>query len=534
MKILNVVQGSPEWLELRFAHHCASEAAAMMDQSKHMSRAELVRLKALGLRKEYTDWVQKNVLDKGHESEAATLALAESFEEESLYPVVVESDDGKCLASLDGMSMGEDLIWENKSWNEELASMVRAGELTPHYYWQLEAQLEVVTSATHVFFTCSDGTTDHFEAMDYTAVPGRREALQAARVQFDKDVAEYQHVEVPPQAVGHSMQTESLPLVEVSVSGQLAVISNLENFGQMMTAWIRRLDMKPSTDEAFANTDLAIKELERAEVALLTAKDRALKQTSGIDEVCRLVDSYHGTARTTRLLLQRLLADRKTQIRAEIIQEGKAALAKHIAELQEAMGRPYMPEIPSDFPKAIANKRTVQGLRDGMTTHLSFTKMAASAIAVKIQKNLHLLREGPAKDHPSLFPDEKQIVLKDPEDLAALITNRITAHEAAEAAKPVPTPAPASIAAPASVPQALNVVPMGARAPAAPTSPPTLLLGAICRRLGFLVTADFLKSLGFDGTKDRNAVLFHESDFPGICDALIAHTVNVRDARQAA
>ena len=52
---------------------------------------------------------------------------------------------------------------------------------------------------------------------------------------------------------------------------------------------------------------------------------------------------------------------------------------------------------------------------------------------------------------------------------------------------------------------------------------PTLKLGEINTRLGFTVTAEFLASLGFTATVERNARLFHESDWPAIKTALIAH-----------
>lgn len=58
----------------------------------------------------------------------------------------------------------------------------------------------------------------------------------------------------------------------------------------------------------------------------------------------------------------------------------------------------------------------------------------------------------------------------------------------------------------------------------APTSAPTLRLGQIVERLGFTVTADFLRSLGFEpAARDKAAMLYHESDFQMICHALIQH-----------
>ena len=57
----------------------------------------------------------------------------------------------------------------------------------------------------------------------------------------------------------------------------------------------------------------------------------------------------------------------------------------------------------------------------------------------------------------------------------------------------------------------------------APAAVPTLKLGDINTRLGFTLTADFLASLGYPATVERNARLFHESDWPAIKAALIAH-----------
>jgi exodeoxyribonuclease (lambda-induced) len=87
----------------------------------------------------------------------------------------------------------------------------------------------------------------------------------------------------------------------------------------------------------------------------------------------------------------------------------------------------------------------------------------------------------------------------------------------------IPAPAPA------------HVTPIAAARPAvAPTTPPTLRLGHICDRLGFTVTADFLRTLGFaPAARDKAAQLYHESDFPNLCAALIRHVTAVAQAKAA-
>ena len=100
-------------------------------------------------------------------------------------------------------------------------------------------------------------------------------------------------------------------------------------------------------------------------------------------------------------------------------------------------------------------------------------------------------------------------------------------------------------AATAAVPGApLVATPEGDRGPApvprpaAADEPATLKLGTICDRLGFTVKAAFLEeTLGIAPAGRAGAAqLFRESDFPRICDALVAHlnTVVARDWRAAA
>lgn len=69
------------------------------------------------------------------------------------------------------------------------------------------------------------------------------------------------------------------------------------------------------------------------------------------------------------------------------------------------------------------------------------------------------------------------------------------------------------------------VVPLrSAPATAERTGTPTLKLGQIAERLGFTLTADFLKGLGFESAAtDRASKLYHEADFTLILAALVRH-----------
>lgn len=63
-----------------------------------------------------------------------------------------------------------------------------------------------------------------------------------------------------------------------------------------------------------------------------------------------------------------------------------------------------------------------------------------------------------------------------------------------------------------------------APAPAATSTPPSLKLGQIADRLGFGLSADFLRSLGFEpAAKVGSHGVYHEADFALICAALVSH-----------
>src|SRR5690606_20293300 len=117
MKTLNLIQGGPEWLAARAKHLTASEAPIMMGASTKMRRNELLKLRATGNEREYSDWVQRNLFDKGHDQEAKARVLVEQDIGEDLYPVTATDDDGWLLASFDGMTMLGDTLYEHKMWN---------------------------------------------------------------------------------------------------------------------------------------------------------------------------------------------------------------------------------------------------------------------------------------------------------------------------------------------------------------------------------------------------------------------------------
>ncbi|HCA25307.1 MAG TPA: Heme peroxidase [Pseudomonas sp.] len=554
----NVIQGSPEWHALRAEHFNASEAPAMMGESKYMSRAQLIRQKATGVVPEVDAATQRR-FDAGHDTEAKARAILEQRIGEELYPVVGTRD--KLLASVDGIDMLDSTLFEHKLLNQDVVAMIEAGELTGQYYWQLEQQL-YVTGAERVLFVCSDGTEGNFHMMEYRAVPGRIEQLIAGWEQFAQDVAAYQPEESVPEAVGKA--PESLPALRIELTGMVTA-SNLDEFKSTALTVIGNVNDQLETDQDFADAEQAVKWCSDVEGRLKAAKDHALSQTSTIDELFRALDEISETARQKRLALDKLVKARKTQIREDIVMTAAKALTDHIAALNEGLGpRIRLPDYRADFNGAIKGKKTIASLRDAADTELARAKIEVSQIAEQYRGNLELLRTK-AEGFERLFPDAQQLVAKAKEDLEAVITARIAEHRQAEQAKldaereriereakaaadAAEAAKTAELAAEAQRQQETQVSGQvaGLGQDAERDSGPiprnleelgaTIKLGDINARLGPLsISADGLAQLGIQSVgKERSAVLYAESDWPRICAVLIEHLQRCHGSAKAA
>ncbi|WP_460093739.1 YqaJ viral recombinase family protein [Pseudomonas sp. S2_B03] len=427
MKIHNVAQGSAEWHALRAQHFTASEAPAMMGASKYQTRTDLLTMKKTGITPEVTQ-AQQYIFDKGHATEALARPLVEVMIGEELYPVV--GTDGNLLASMDGATMLGETLFEHKLWNESLVAQVKAGELDPHYYWQLEQQL-LVSGAERVIFVCSDGTAENFVHMEYRPVAGRAAQLVEGWKQFEADLTNFEMAEAPSIIVGKA--PDELPALRIELTGMVTA-SNLKVFEDSALAVIDSVKTTLQTDQDFADAKKAVKWCSDVEEAVAVAKKQALSQTQSIDELFSSLDRISAHARETRLKVDKLVKAQELLVKTNIKQKAEQALADHVAAINKTLGRVTLPVVASDFAGAMKNKRTIASLQDAVDTELARAKIAASQSADAIRLNLTSLAEL-APDHAFLFNDIQQLVLKANDDLVALIKVRISEHQKAEEEK---------------------------------------------------------------------------------------------------
>lgn len=580
----SLVQGAPDWVAFRFQYRGASEAAAMLGLSSKMTRTELLHMKHVGSQKEFSDYVQERILNAGHRVEALARPILAARLGEKLYPVTCS--EGLLSASCDGLTMGEDIAFEHKHWNQALAEAVAAGEL-PEEYWPQCQQILMITKAEKLIFVVSDGTEENFLSLEVKPDPAWFDRIVKGWEQFERDLAAY--VPAAPEVKAVGATPETLPALFVELTGAVTA-SNLDAYKEHALAVIGAINRDLQTDQDFADASKAVKWCGDVESRLKAVKEHALSQTQTIDQLFKAIDDITAKARDTRLDLGKLVDRRNTERKEEIVLGGKTAYQTHLDALKAETDGLWVTLPTPDFAGSIRGMRLFANMQDAVNTLLANSKIAADDSAKKIRANLALLAE--AKEHAFLFNDRAALIGKAAEDLKLLIKSRIDAHKAAEAEKEEATrerirgeeqeradkeareklaseqatAAAAELAAakasdgaelsPAA--QALNeqegsalftkahpkavpfsdvvvIMPATVRKAMAPkpSAEPTLTLGTISTRLCFNVTSVFLASLGFEATTVKASKLFHEEEFPAICEAIKTHISEVQEQFEA-
>lgn len=433
MKTVDLIQGTEAWKAHRANHFNASDAPAMMGVSKYKTRAKLLKEMATGIYEEIDAATQRR-FDDGHRFEALARPLAEKIIDDDLSPVVGVL--GKLSASFDGITFDETVLLEHKTLNDSLRSVTCATDLDAQYLVQMEQQL-YVSGAERCLFMATKWNGDELAepAMHvwYESDAKLRAQIIAGWDQFAIDLANYQHVEAAPEVIAAPVQ--DLPALSIQVNGSISLISNLQKFGARLTEFVATINKEPSDDQGFADAESAIKTLQNAQDALEAAEANALAQTSDIDDMRKTVKLYADTARTTRLMLEKMVKARKESIRVEIVQAAKTEFANYYRALElEIKPITLMVDMP-DFAGAIKGKKTIASLREAAGTALRNGKMEADALAADIRAKLTWCKES-SSGYGFLFSDLQAIITSNGlEAFQAIVQRRIDDHKAAEAAK---------------------------------------------------------------------------------------------------
>jgi putative phage-type endonuclease len=424
----DLVQGSNEWHQFRSSHYGASEAAAMLNMSPYTTRTELLKEKATGLIKPVDDYTQQ-VFDNGHRVEALARPIVEAMLGEELYSITCSN--GKLSASCDGLTMDESIAWEHKQWNKNLAASVKSGTLPDHHQPQCQ-QVLLITGATKLIFTVSDGTETNMESMEVLPDQAWFERIKSGWEQFDKDLENYQHVEIiePPKAEA----IKDLPSVTVQVRGELT-LCNLNDVTPLFDKFLAEAKTNLLTDDDFAIAEAEAKlGRETAKRCKLTAK-AVVDQMLSVSEVTRTLEEYAAKFDALALKQEKAVKEQKEQRKASAKLERDKAYAEHIAALNDEIKPIYLVLSTTDKPDfvgAMKGQRTLASLYNKLDTELARAKIAADAVANDIRGKLKTFNVI-AAHHKFLFNDLQNLIYKNHDDFHLALTSRIAAHKIAEA-----------------------------------------------------------------------------------------------------
>jgi len=578
MKIVNLVQGTPEWHAHRAQYHNASDAPAMMGCSPYKTRNQLVREKASGVAEEVTPERQR-IFDNGHRYEALARPLAEDVLGQELYPCV--GVQAKYSASFDGLTLMEEIAFEHKSLNDDLrlAMPVDGSDacLPMHYQVQMEHQLMVSGAERCLFMASKWNGEELIEERHcwYSPNAELRARIVAGWAQFEADVEAYEpEAPVAPAPTGRA--PDHMPALRIEVTGMVTA-SNLAEWKGQAIAVFQNISTDLTTDQDFADAEKTVKWCSDIEDQLKAAKQHALSQTESIELLFRTIDEITAEAKAKRLDLDRLVTRRKEERRTEIGNAARRAVQDHVRAINETLGEHGLPmpaTLVADISAAMKGKRSFSSMQEAVDAVAANAKIASSQAADRVRANAAILAEHPA--HSTLFADRVSLCAsKTAEDLRNLVAMRIGAFEkqeeerlaaerekirkeeeakaqkraddeaadrrakeeeaqVAQAAAQAPAPVVAEpVAEPATSPAApapqqsyVRAVaapePAEDRAPWAPEGQ-RIKLGEINALIGPLtISAEGLRQLGFEPVStERGAKLYAADQVPAMCEQMI-------------
>jgi putative phage-type endonuclease len=154
MKIINLEQGSPEWLSWRKTVITATDASIIMGNNPWDTPYQCWQRK-LGL---VPEKVSNDAMERGKRLEPEARAQFIERHGIEMQPKVVESTEFEFLgASLDGIDVLGNSLLEIKCGGFKLHDMARRGEIPAYYRDQMQHQL-LVTGASRCYYYSYDGT----------------------------------------------------------------------------------------------------------------------------------------------------------------------------------------------------------------------------------------------------------------------------------------------------------------------------------------------------------------------------------------
>jgi predicted phage-related endonuclease len=382
---------------------------------------------------EDVDEFKQAIFDDGHEFESLARPIAEKLIGDDFYPVIGVLENTKLSASFDGITMDDKIVWEHKTLNKRIKDCANDDNLIDGGYFdgaglpidyrvQLEQQL-MVSGAGFAIFSASkwDGESlveiVHFEYLPDFKL---REEIAKGWDMFEKDLKNHKIKPAIQKAVAEPV--ESLPALRVDVAG-MVTYSDADEFRLWLSGWIEGVNKDPQTDQDFANLQSATKMAKKVEDKIKAVKDAALNQAASIYDLFSVLDSCADMAREFRLSGDKIVKNKKEEIKANLINSAKSELNDYC----NAFGLKFMQVPDVNFGLAIKGLSSLASIEDKISTALAGAKIAANGIASAIKANMEIVAKN--EQYGYLFADLASLIQKSPEDFANAVAARIEAEK---------------------------------------------------------------------------------------------------------
>jgi len=593
------VQGSDGWIAFRFEHDGASEAAAALGLSKKVPRNELLNIKHTGLPKEFSAWAQEKILDHGHAVEALARPIVEEIIGEDLYPVTCSdgrlsaSCDG---LTLDDCIAFEHKQWaaelaasvERKELPKEHAPQCQQVLMVTG----AEKLIFVVSDGTrdklvYMWVYPDPAWFDRIRAgwkqfnidlADYeppevlpAVVAAPTLDLPAVSVRVDGQIALISNLDVFGVALkGFISRIPAEPTTDQEFADCKDACKKLQTAQDALDAAEANAMGQIASFDEMKRTKTLLWDLTRttrlALEKLVTAREASIKAAKVQDGKDKLAE--HIAALNTRLgkpYMPPIVADWAAAIKSlrtmtSLQNAVDTLIATKKIEASAAADRIEMNlnslrELAADHAFLFADTPAIVGkanddlvalIKSRIADHAAAEAKRIEAETARIREEERIKAEAKAKADADAKAKEESAAaakLQAEQDAITKVERDAAPNPGKEMLEaigvkvvdvtPQGSGAPRAGMEPGRAPEACSFP--SRAAPASTPSAPTLTLGKIGARLGFSLTADFLRSIGFEPAgRERAAVLYHEQDWQAICTALLNHIDHARSHLQQA
>ena len=205
----------------------------------------------------------------------------------------------------------------------------------------------------------------------------------------------------------------------IEVRGEV-VASNAAEFREMVRAALTTINRTPATDEEFGRAEQDVKSLGNAEKAVRAAKEKALADASSLHALFATLDETSEEIRAARLELEKQIAARKAEVRAEYLE----AALDDIAEVDPMVARRTF---WGELEAALKGKRTLDSIRKSLD-------VATKTINGRLNKSRAVIAQFEKAHGVEMIPDRKELELRSAEHVEGELRRRLEAKRAKEEA----------------------------------------------------------------------------------------------------